>query len=101
MSNQKYYPKKRNSHQRSVQHRRKHYHNRSLQPSGNMNTFFNGNLARNMRFGVPNNQLSGYVKRELSIKDRDGNETKASEEQFFNSSSNPMRVRINGKESDQ
>lgn len=48
-------------------------------------TPFSSNLANNMSFGNPNNDVSGYVKRELFFKDSQGNIQKASEVQFFNS----------------
>jgi hypothetical protein len=46
---------------------------------------FTSNLANNMKFGRPGDEVSGYVDRVVMIKDRFGNEKVARERQFFNS----------------
>lgn len=61
-------------------------------------SFFHGNLAQNMRFGGKDHDLSGFVQRTVVMKDRIGNVQIAKEQQFFNSSKNGMRVRINNNE---
>lgn len=62
--------------------------------------FFQGNLVQNMRFGGKDHDLSGFVQRTVVMKDRFGNVQIAKENQFFNSSKNGMRVRINNNEKD-
>ncbi len=61
--------------------------------------FFSGNLAPNMKFGSPGSEVSGYVKRKVTMKDAQGNETSASEIQFFNSGKR-IKVNVNGNESE-
>jgi hypothetical protein len=56
---------------------------------------FQGNLVNGMRFGGKDHDLSGYVLRTVVMKDRYGNIQIAKEKQFFNSSKNGMRIRIN------
>lgn len=63
-----------------------------------MDNFFDGNLVDNMKFGNQNHELSGYVKREVSIEDKYGNKKKATEQQFFNSGKNvAVRIKHNEK----
>jgi hypothetical protein len=61
--------------------------------------FFNGNLANNMKFGTPDSELSGYVKREVYMKDQYGNVQRASEKQFFNSGKKLGSVRVDDERS--
>ena len=46
-----------------------------------------------MKFGGEDHELSGYVKREVYIRDKYGNVQRANEAQFFNSSKSPMIIR--------
>jgi len=89
MSNKKNYPNKNNNIQKKYHvkpYYKKNYPVSHQQKSTNVSQgFFNGNLAQNMKFGAPGDHLSGYVRREIVIKDRFGNETRACERQFFNS----------------
>ena len=59
-------------------------------------TIFRGNIVDNMKFGSPGDQLSGYVRREVVLIDKNGNKQIAKEEQFFNSGKG-IRVRINNR----
>ena len=59
--------------------------------------FFQGNLVQGMNFGGKDHEVSGYVKRTVTMKDRNGNVQVAQEEQFFNSSREPMEVRVNDR----
>jgi len=45
-----------------------------------------------MNFGSNNQEISGYVKREIVIIDRDGNKQIAREKQFFNSGNKLGRI---------
>lgn len=56
--------------------------------------FFQGNLVQNMRFGGKDHDLSGYVERQVVMKDKHGNVQIAREKQFFNASKNGMHVRV-------
>ena len=53
-----------------------------------------------MKFGSKNQELSGYVKREIVIIDKDGNKQIAREKQFFNSGNKMGRIRIDENESE-
>lgn len=55
------------------------------------------NMVDNMRFGTKGHDLSGYIKREIIIKDRYGNTQIAREQQFFNSAED-LNVKINQNE---
>jgi hypothetical protein len=98
MGNKKYYPSKNKNNQKKYgvnPYQKKHYPVSHQQKSANIaQGFFNGNLASNMKFGSPGDHLSGYVRREIVIKDRHGNETRASERQFFNSGKD-YNIKIN------
>lgn len=69
--------------------------NRRPQQNQVTSGYFQGNLVQNMKFGGKDHDLSGYVQRTLVIKDSHGNVQIAKEKQFFNSSKNGFRVRIN------
>lgn len=56
--------------------------------------FFQGNLVQNMKFGGKDHDLSGYVERQVVMKDKHGNVQIAREKQFFNASKNGMHVRV-------
>jgi len=89
--NKKYYPTKRNNIPARKNNTPAKYSNtNNLNPNG----FFGGNLARDMKFGSEGDSLSGYVTREIIIKDRQGNTKIAREKQFFNSGKE-VNVRIN------
>ena len=84
---------------------RKHYassyhHKRRIQTPSINNNFFQGNLANNMNFGNKNHEISGYVKREIVIIDRNGNKQIAREKQFFNSGNRIGGIRIDENEAD-
>ena len=86
-------------------HQKKHYpssyhHKRRYKSPAINNNFFQGNLASNMNFGSNNQEISGYVKREIVIIDRDGNKQIAREKQFFNSGNKLGRIRIDENESE-
>ena len=81
----KYYPKKHNGNQ---------YPKKHSNPPNIFGGFFNGNLANGMNFGGKDHDLSGYVKREVFVKDQYGNVQKARETQFFNSSPDKQRILI-------
>ncbi|MCF7926305.1 MAG: hypothetical protein K9L74_01845 [Candidatus Izimaplasma sp.] len=81
----KYYPKKKNHNN--------NYPKVRQNPPNIFGGFFNGNLAEGMNFGGKDHELSGFVRREVFMKDKDGNIQKAREEQFFNSSKDPMTIR--------
>lgn len=55
---------------------------------------FNGNVVANLRFDNPNHDLSGYVYREVYIKDAYGNIQSAKEKQFFNSSKEHREIHV-------
>ena len=100
--NQKNYPVKKPQH-KNHKHVTKHKNNyypkpqKTHQPVTLSQGFFNGNLATDMKFGSPGDHLSGYVHRKIRIKDRHGNETVASERQFFNSGKDfNIKIRDNG-----
>ena len=86
----KYYPKKVTENNNNLSPNKKKYYPKQnhVQQQHLSKGFFNGNLAKDMKFGAPGDNLSGYVKREIRMKDRFGNETIASEQQFFNSGAN-------------
>ena len=88
--------KKRNKGKRYYPPKPRRSSNRGGQMFGD---FFNGNLAQNMKFGTPDSELSGYVKREVYMKDQYGNVQRASEKQFFNSGKNIASVRIDDERS--
>ena len=54
---------------------------------------FSGNIA-NMNFDNPNHDLSGYVYREVYMKDSQGNVQSAKEKQFFNSSKEHRHIHV-------
>jgi len=79
------------------------YPSKHSKPKSNLmptQSFFQGNLAQQMRFGGKDHELSGYVQRTLVIKDSQGNVQIAKERQFFNSGKHIGRVKANGHESD-
>ena len=80
----KYYPKKKNT-------RRKNSNSFNINTSG----FLGNNLANNMRFGTKGDTVSGYVKREVVVKDSKGNTQIAREMQFFNSGKG-YKIEVNG-----
>lgn len=84
----KYYPKKKNTSK-----------NNTNKNTINPNSFLGQNIANNMRFGNPGDTISGYVKREVVIKDGRGNMQIAREQQFFNSGKG-YKMRINGNSND-
>ncbi len=79
---------------------RKNHHQQRAKPLVPQH-FFQGNLAQNMRFGGRDHNLSGYVERTVVLKDKYGNLQVAKERQFFNSSKNGMRVRVNNDDKDE
>jgi len=81
----KYYPAKRSNH---------YYPKQQNKPPTMFGGFFNGNLANNMRFGRNGDELSGYVKREIYMRDQQGNVQRAKETQFFNSATKLGYIRI-------
>ena len=96
----KHYPSK----QGKLDHSKK-YHPQKKQNQTPINTpavkndFFGGNLVSNMDFGGSDQELSGYVKRELIVEDRYGNKQTAREKQFFNSGKKLGKVTVNDDES--
>lgn len=90
---QKYYPVKiENS--KALTNRNNNYPvndtNNSINPASKL---FRGIIVNNMRFGGKEYTLSGFVRREILMKDNKGNKQIAREEQFFNSGKN-INVRI-------
>ena len=69
-------------------------------PMVGLNGFFNGNLAQNMKFGAKDHELSGFVRREVFIRDQYGNTQRMREQQFFNSGNRIGKIRINKNEAD-
>lgn len=65
----------------------------------NVEGFFGNNLVKNMRFGSKGDTISGYIHREVRLRDNKGNEQIVSEDQFFNSGSG-YKVRINDNSSE-
>lgn len=59
-------------------------------------TIFRGNIVDNMNFGHKDDELSGYVKREIIVQDCNGNKQIAREVQFYNSGKK-LNVEINNK----
>ena len=96
----KNYHNKQNQNNAVEGYKKKHYPNTYQKKTTEItNGFFNGNLAPNMKFGSPGSELSGYVKRKVVVRDAQGNETTASEVQFFNSGKK-IKVNVNGNESE-
>lgn len=88
----KYYPAKKSGY---------HYPVKQHKPPTMFGGFFNGNLANNMRFGRNGDELSGYVKREIYMKDQHGNVQRAKETQFFNSATQLGTIRIRDDNDDE
>ena len=57
-------------------------------------TPFSSNLSNNMNFGGKNNDVSGYVCRELIMEDSNGNRKVAREVQFFNSMKHISEIKV-------
>ena len=100
MKNQKQYPVVRRTQYNPIKRKTNALIQRQSQRSPSQNRMFQGNLAQNMKFGAKGHDLSAFVQRTVIMKDRHGNMQIAKERQFFNSSKNPMRVRIRDDERD-
>jgi hypothetical protein len=95
-------PKKINRHEVTIHnhhkpHHRDHKNHKNPKPNQRVPVgfpqIFNGNIA-NLNFDNPNHDLSGYVYREVYIKDSQGNVQSAKEKQFFNSSKEHRHIHV-------
>ena len=91
------YDKNRNYKQKkhSVQNKNSSYPSRNNNPPNMFGGFFNGNLVSDMKFGGKDHELSGFLQREIYIRDRYGNIQRAREKQFFNSG-NSKHIHVGG-----
>lgn len=95
MKNNKSYPVK-TQNNKALANKNKSYPVNSTNNNINpVNKLFRGNIVNNMKFGGKDHTLSGFVRREIIMKDSYGNKQIAREEQFFNSGKN-INVRIKG-----
>ncbi len=82
----KYYPKKKRDYSKQGQGKKSHK---------GFEGFLGNNLVDDMKFGSKGQTVSGYVQREVEIRDSNGNVQVARETQFFNSG-NGYKLNIGG-----
>ena len=88
------YPRKQNNHvQRKTSTQRKHPAKQNT-PQMQIPKIFTENLVNTTTFGKNAREISGYVHREVIIKDRHGNQKIMREKQFFNAGQNLGQIRI-------
>lgn len=97
MNERKKYPVSKTKHKKKYYPKKQH-NTKPTNPANFLAGFFNTNKDIGMNFGDDNHEKSGYIKREIIIKDRYGNTQIAREKQFFNSAKSIGYLRVDDNE---